>query len=309
MSVGEDERTFAVRITLEKAGKEEVGSVITFDDITELVTAQRTSAWADVAQRIAHEIKNPLTPIQLSAERLRRKYSKTIEKDRETFEKLTETIERQASHIKGMVDEFAAFARIPKPEISSADIKETVLDSVILFKEANPNIEYVLEAPEEKIMTAIDRRLITQAVTNLVKNATEAVESAAGSGQQPDTWKGRVTTRIRPQEHRIHIEVIDNGQGLPKQQRSRLLEPYVTTKGHKGTGLGLAMVLKITEQHDGTLTFEDAPPSESGATSGALFRITLPLDNKANPSGNQNPSTSGNTNQSVATADSTTGST
>ncbi|MCH9807353.1 MAG: PAS domain-containing sensor histidine kinase [Alphaproteobacteria bacterium] len=277
MTIGEDERTFAVRVTLEKAGKDDVGSVITFDDITELVTAQRTSAWADVARRIAHEIKNPLTPIQLSAERLRRKYGKTIEKDRETFEKLTETIERQAAHIKGMVDEFAAFARIPKPEISSADLKETVLDSVILFKEAHPQLEYRLEAPDQKITAAIDRRLITQAVTNLVKNATEAVESAAQAGRQPDTWSGHVITRVRPEAHRVHIEVIDNGQGLPKQQRSRLLEPYVTTKGHKGTGLGLAMVLKITEQHGGSLTFEDAPPDGSGAQPGALFRITLPL--------------------------------
>lgn len=309
MTVGEDERTFAVRVTFEKAGEEDVGSVITFDDITELVTAQRTSAWADVAQRIAHEIKNPLTPIQLSAERLRRKYGKTIEKDRETFEKLTETIERQAAHIKGMVDEFAAFARIPKPVIGIADLKETVLDSVILFKEAHPQLEYPLEAPETRISTAIDRRLITQAVTNLVKNATEAVESAAQSGKQPETWKGRVLTRIRPDDHKVHIEVIDNGLGLPKQQRSRLLEPYVTTKGHKGTGLGLAMVLKITEQHGGTLTFEDAPTDDSGAPPGALFRITLPLEEAAALQPDGTPDTSNPMTQDDDATNSQTGST
>ncbi len=278
MQIDDDERTFAVRVTFEKAGEHDVGSVITFDDITELVTAQRTSAWADVARRIAHEIKNPLTPIQLSAERLRRKYAKTIENDRETFEKLTATIERQASHIKSMVDEFAAFARIPKPEMAVADLRDAVLDSVVLFREAHPKLDYKLELPKDKVFTSIDRRLITQAVTNLVKNATESVESAAEVGDRDEDWKGRIITRIRPDDHRVFIEVIDNGQGLPKQQRSRLLEPYVTTKGHKGTGLGLAMVLKITEQHGGSLTLEDAPADEPGRpTTGALVRITLPL--------------------------------
>lgn len=280
MQIDEDERTFAVRVTFEKAGEHEVGSVITFDDITELVTAQRTSAWADVARRIAHEIKNPLTPIQLSAERIRRKYAKTIEKDRETFEKLTATIERQAAHIKGMVDEFAAFARIPKPEMALADLRDAVQDSVVLFREAHPNIEYKLELPKEKVHTSIDRRLITQAVTNLVKNATESVESTAEVGDGPEVTKGHIITRVRPDNHRVYIEVIDNGSGLPKQQRSRLLEPYVTTKGHKGTGLGLAMVLKITEQHGGSLTLEDAPNDDDDTkpTTGALVRITLPLD-------------------------------
>lgn len=277
LAVDGDERTFAVRVTFEKAGEDDVGSVITFDDITELVTAQRSSAWADVARRIAHEIKNPLTPIQLSAERIRRKYAKTIDKDRETFEKLTATIERQAAHIKAMVDEFAAFARIPKPEMEVGDLRDAVQDSVFLFREAHPNIDYVLDTPHEKVLTSIDRRLISQAITNLVKNATESVESVAEAGDRPEGWKGRIVTRIRPEEHRVFVEVIDNGQGLPKQQRSRLLEPYVTTKGHKGTGLGLAMVLKITEQHGGTLALEDAPDDGSGDHRGALVRITLPL--------------------------------
>ena len=275
--VGSEERTFAVRVTFERAGGHDVGSVITFDDITELVTAQRTSAWADVARRIAHEIKNPLTPIQLSAERLRRKYAKTIEKDRETFEKLTETIERQASHIKGMVDEFASFARIPKPEMADADLRDAVLDSVVLFREAHPKLDYKLELPDEKVFASIDRRLITQAVTNLIKNATESVESVALSGERPADWQGRIVTRVHTSGHLVYVDVIDNGQGLPKQQRARLLEPYVTTKGHKGTGLGLAMVLKITEQHGGTLTLDDAPDDGSGQTVGALVRITLPL--------------------------------
>ncbi len=272
---GED-RTFAVRVTRERAGPGDVGSVVTFDDITELVSAQRTSAWADVARRIAHEIKNPLTPIILSAERLRRKYGKVITgPDREIFDKLTSTIERQAGDIKTMVDEFASFARVPKPIIETQELRESVLEPIVLFREGHPGVSYNLVMPEGAVIASFDRRLITQAVTNLVKNATEAVEAV---GEGPDkAWKPRVEVIVRPTEDEIAIEVIDNGVGLPKQNRSRLLEPYVTTKGNKGTGLGLAIVQKITEQHGGSLTLEDAPakPGAAGAQTGALVRITL----------------------------------
>ncbi|MGQ0673616.1 MAG: ATP-binding protein [Hyphomicrobium sp.] len=277
VTVGGEERSFAVRITREQAGPGDVGSVVTFDDVTELVSAQRTSAWADVARRIAHEIKNPLTPIILSAERLRRKYGKVITgPDRETFDKLTATIERQAGDIKTMVDEFASFARVPKPVIEAGDLREAVMEPVVLFREGHPQVTYSLIMPEGAVAAAFDRRLITQAVTNLVKNATEAVE-ARGEGPSKG-WRPKVVVALRPAEHEIAIEVIDNGVGLPKQNRARLLEPYVTTKGHKGTGLGLAIVQKITEQHGGTLTLEDAPAlpdGGNGGTSGALVRITL----------------------------------
>lgn len=274
---GGDERTFAVRVTREKAGLGDEGSVITFDDITELVSAQRTSAWADVARRIAHEIKNPLTPIILSAERLRRKYGKVITgNDRETFDKLTATIERQAGDIKTMVDEFAAFARVPKPVIETQDLREAVQEPVVLFREGHPGVSYNLNMPGTPVIAAFDRRLITQAVTNLVKNATEAVESRADT--QPKDFKPRVEVVLQATAAELIIDVIDNGVGLPKQNRSRLLEPYVTTKGTKGTGLGLAIVQKITEQHGGTLTLEDAPAREgtNGADSGARVRLTLP---------------------------------
>jgi two-component system nitrogen regulation sensor histidine kinase NtrY len=270
--VGSDERTFSARVTDEQAKGDTVGSVVTFDDISELVAAQRTSAWGDVARRIAHEIKNPLTPIILSAERIRRKYGKLITEDRETFDKLTATIERQAGDIKTMVDEFAAFARVPKPVMEEGDLRDAVQESVILFREGHPNLAYDLVMPDEHVITNFDRRLITQAVTNLVKNATEAVESAVQGGQ---TQKGRVETILRVSPERIDIEVIDNGIGLPKQNRSRLLEPYVTTKGSKGTGLGLAIVQKITEQHGGALSLDDAPLA-ADRTSGALVRITIP---------------------------------
>lgn len=276
LSVGNEERTFAVRVTREQAGPGDVGSVITFDDITELVSAQRTSAWADVARRIAHEIKNPLTPIILSAERLRRKYGKVITgADRETFDKLTATIERQAGDIKTMVDEFAAFARVPKPVIEVSELREAVQEPVVLFREGHPAVAFKLDIPAGSTQASFDRRLITQAVTNLVKNATEAVEQraeTAGKGFKP-----KVDVILRSGEDEWIIEVIDNGVGLPKQNRARLLEPYVTTKGSKGTGLGLAIVQKITEQHGGTLSLEDAPAGSGGepADSGALARITL----------------------------------
>jgi two-component system nitrogen regulation sensor histidine kinase NtrY len=275
--VGGEERTFAVMVTRERASGGDVGSVVTFDDVTDLVVAQRTAAWADVARRIAHEIKNPLTPIQLSAERLRRKYAKSITTDRETFDRLTTTIERQVTDLKTMVDEFAEFARMPKPEMAPHDLRHAVQEPVVLFREGHPDIEYVLRLPDKPLLMSIDRRLMTRAVTNLVKNASEAVESVREAALQEDKgWKGRVETIVTPLADRVMIEVIDNGVGLPKQNRARLLEPYVTTKGHKGTGLGLAMVQKITEQHGGTLALEDAPPAP-GRAHGALVRITLPL--------------------------------
>ena len=276
LTVGGDERTFAVRITREKAGGGDVGTVVTFDDITELVSAQRTSAWADVARRIAHEIKNPLTPIQLSAERLKRKYGPSILNDRETFDKLTDTIVRQVGDLKAMVDEFASFARMPKPEMAEVDLRQAVQEPVLLFREGHPNLAYPMTMPTGAVMTSADRRLISQAVTNLVKNATEAVEQSPEALAKEPGFKGMVETRVSVDQGRVTIEVIDNGPGFPKQNRMRLLEPYVTTKGHKGTGLGLAMVNKITEQHGGTLLLDDAPPAP-GRTHGARVRMVLPL--------------------------------
>lgn len=273
LPVGSEDRTFSVRITRERAGERDVGSVVTFDDVTELVAAQRTSAWADVARRIAHEIKNPLTPIILSAERIRRKYGKSITDDRETFDKLTATIERQAGDIKTMVDEFASFARIAKAVMETTDLREAVQEPVILFREGHTDVAYEAMLPDEPVMASFDRRLMTQAVTNLVKNATEAVEAAAEGADKG--WRGRVEVVLRAAEDRFEIEVIDNGIGLPKQNRSRLFEPYVTTKGSKGTGLGLAIVQKIVEQHGGSLELGDAPIAP-GRTRGALVRITLP---------------------------------
>jgi two-component system nitrogen regulation sensor histidine kinase NtrY len=279
------ERNFAVRVTREASQDKDYGFVVTFDDITELVVAQRTSAWADVARRIAHEIKNPLTPIQLSAERIRRRYGDQIEGDREVFDRCTETIVRHVGDIRRMVDEFSAFARMPKPVIESHDVNDVVREALVLFQMSNSEISYKLDVADKPVVANCDRRLLTQAMTNLIKNASEAVEAAAQAQREAGhDYDGQVTARVTAQDQSVLIEVVDNGCGLPKEDRHRLIEPYVTTR-QKGTGLGLAIVQKIIEQHQGTLDLSDAEPgadTEAGETRGARVSITLPLSEGGN---------------------------
>jgi len=263
---------FTVRVTTERGGRKIHGYVVTFDEITELVTAQRNSAWADIARRIAHEIKNPLTPIQLSAERLRRKYGQIIDKDREIFEQCTDTIIRQVGDIGRMVDEFSSFARMPKAVLEFHDVGETVREAVFLQQVSQGDIELQVNRPETPISANIDRRLIAQAVTNLVKNAMEAIGARRNADPEP---KGRITVDIYGQGQRVIVDVIDNGIGLPKENRPRLVEPYMTTR-EKGTGLGLAIVKKIMEEHGGRLILMDAPGLKPGQ-SGALVRLELPI--------------------------------
>jgi two-component system nitrogen regulation sensor histidine kinase NtrY len=274
--IGGEERNFSVRVTHEEQGDEDYGSVLTFDDVTELVSAQRTSAWADVARRIAHEIKNPLTPIQLSAERIKRKYGRMITEDFETFERCTDTIIRQVGDVTRMVDEFSAFARTPKPQMEDHDIRDVVRSAVLDRHISSADVTFETKVPKEPVIVTCDRRLVGQAVSNLVKNAQEALQAWADNPAREPDWRGRIETVVRPAGDRVDIEVIDNGPGLPKHNRNRLLEPYVTTKGNKGTGLGLAIVLKSVEQHGGTLSLEDAPPAP-GRAHGALIRISLPV--------------------------------
>lgn len=271
------ERNFAVRVTSEGASQEAQGFVVTFDDMTELVSAQRSTAWADVARRIAHEIKNPLTPIQLSAERIRRKYGDSITKDREVFYQCTDTIIRQVSDIGRMVDEFSAFARMPKPVMEHHDVREIVREAVFLFHVSRPEIAFELDLPDKPVVALSDRRLLTQAIANLVKNASEAIDSAV-EVDPARAGKGRVVAKVRTKGDRVQITVIDNGCGLPKENRERLVEPYMTTRA-KGTGLGLAIVQRITEQHGGTLTLADAP-KRNGKIEGASVRIDLPVGEK-----------------------------
>lgn len=257
------ERNLSVRVTGEQSGEAGQGYVITLDDITELVAAQRTSAWADIARRIAHEIKNPLTPIQLSAERLRRKYGKVIVEDRAIFEQCTDTIIRQVDDIRRMVDEFSKFARMPKPVIVAEDVADTVRQAVFLMRVGNAEIDIDAEIAESPMPAQFDRRLISQALTNLIKNATEAIAAVP-----PDELgRGSIHVFAAREGDDIVIDVVDNGIGLPKENRSRLVEPYVTTR-EKGTGLGLAIVGRIVEEHGGSIELLDAAdriPGQRGA--------------------------------------------
>ena len=257
------ERNLSVRVTSEQSGAAEGGYVVTLDDITELVTAQRTSAWADVARRIAHEIKNPLTPIQLSAERLRRKYASVIKEDGGIFQQCTDTIVRQVDDIKRMVDEFSRFARMPKPVMTAEDVADTVRQVVFLQRVGNADIGIDLEIAEDPLRAHFDRRLISQALTNIIKNASEAIAAVPPQ----ELGRGRIRVWAGREGNDIVIDVIDNGIGLPKENRSRLLEPYVTTRD-KGTGLGLAIVGRILEEHGGRIELRDAAdkiPGQRGA--------------------------------------------
>src|SRR2546421_4357317 len=217
-------RNLSGRVTTEQSADEDHGHVATLDDITDLVTAQRTSAWADIARRIAHEIKNPLTPIQLSAERLKRKYGKVITEDKAVFEQCTDTIVRQVDDIKRMVDEFSRFAQMPKPVMTSEDVADTVRQVVFLQRVGNPDVDIEVETEHEHMAAKVDRPLVSPALTNIVKNGTEAI--AAVPPEQ--LGRGRIHLSVKRADGDIVIDVIDNGTGLPKEKRNRLLEPYVT---------------------------------------------------------------------------------
>jgi two-component system, NtrC family, nitrogen regulation sensor histidine kinase NtrY len=252
-------RTLMVRVVAEKLQGEVLGYVVTFDDITALVMAERKAAWADVARRIAHEIKNPLTPIQLASERLKRKYSREIKSDPDTFVACTETIIRQVEDIGRMVDEFSSFARMPRPELKLENLNELVRQAVFLERNRFPSIRVDLDIPEQPLELLCDSRQVSQALINILKNAAEAVESRNGSNAVLSPgWIG-VTVREEHTDNAqrlVYVEVEDNGRGLPQENRDRLTEPYVTTRA-KGTGLGLAIVKKVMEDHNGDLSIED----------------------------------------------------
>jgi two-component system nitrogen regulation sensor histidine kinase NtrY len=269
------ERILSVRVSAEQTSHSRDSYIITLDDITELVSAQRTSAWADVARRIAHEIKNPLTPIQLSAERIRRKFGKVITEDKAVFEQCTDTIVRQVDDIRRMVDEFSRFARMPKPVIEGEDVADTVRQAVFLMRVGHPDIDIEAEIKEEPMRAQFDRGLISQALTNIIKNATEAIEAVPAE----ELGKGRIEVIAARENDDIVIDVIDNGIGLPKVSRARLLEPYVTTR-EKGTGLGLAIVGRVLEDHGGRIELNDAADIRPGAR-GAWMRLRFAVSGHA----------------------------
>ncbi|MFY0691421.1 MAG: PAS domain-containing sensor histidine kinase [Paracoccaceae bacterium] len=246
------------------------GFVIAFDDVTELVSAQKMAAWGDVARRIAHEIKNPLTPIQLSAERLKRKMAPLAGDELEALEQYTDVIVRQTNDLRRIVDEFSKFARMPEPERRPADLGKLVRDAVTLQQAGQPEVEIMLEGADAPLAAEIDQTMINQALTNLIKNAGEAIESYT---KRSDGFVPQVRVRVEADDKMITIRIADNGIGLPAD-RARLFEPYVTTR-EKGTGLGLPIVKKIIEEHGGTLTLQDAEPFDDTDHRGAEAVVKL----------------------------------
>jgi two-component system nitrogen regulation sensor histidine kinase NtrY len=247
------------------------GYVVAFDDVTDLVSAQRMAAWGDVARRIAHEIKNPLTPIQLSAERIKRKFSGEV-KESDKLEQMTDVIVRQTNDLRRIVDEFSKFARMPEPQLAQSDLTRLIRDAVTLQEAGQPGVAISVDLPDDPVLADMDDTMIGQALNNLIKNAGEAIETLQDTGAEVAP-QIRVELTQTPLQARITIS--DNGIGLP-EDRARLFEPYVTTRD-KGTGLGLPIVRKIIEEHGGTLSLTDAVPFDDSGRHGACAVILLPL--------------------------------
>ena len=275
---GTRERTVNVRVTNDLSPQGEYTHVVTLDDITDLISAQRTSAWADVARRIAHEIKNPLTPIQLSAERLKRRYGRVITEGRDVFDQCIDTIVRQVDDIKRMVDEFSAFARMPKPMLEEDDVRKCVEQVLFLMREGHPDVAFEEHLPPAPVIARFDRRLLTQALTNITKNAVEGLAAVPEEEREPGRIE--VSLVVEPDGMAV-IDVVDNGKGFPAENRQRLLEPYMTTRAD-GTGLGLAIVAKIFEDHGGGIDLLDAA-SDGRHHRGARVRLFFPITKTIDP--------------------------
>ncbi len=250
------------------------GYVVAFDDVTDLVSAQRMAAWGDVARRIAHEIKNPLTPIQLSAERIKRKFSRKLdEEDSSSLDSMTNVIVRQTNDLRRIVDEFSKFARMPEPERREENLVDLVHEAVLLQQAGQPDVHIDADLPQQPIMADVDATMLNQALTNLIKNAGEAIVTLKEKGA-PDNLQPQIKVAVTNDDAGTVITIADNGIGLP-EDRARLFEPYVTTRD-EGTGLGLPIVKKIIEEHGGALTLEDAPVFDGQDHFGAMAVIRLP---------------------------------
>jgi two-component system nitrogen regulation sensor histidine kinase NtrY len=252
--------------------------VVAFDDVTDLVSAQRMAAWGDVARRIAHEIKNPLTPIQLSAERIKRKFVSQVGVDADKLEQMTDVIIRQTTDLRRIVDEFSKFARMPEPELKINDLTQLVHDSLSLQMIGQPDVHFSASIPDEALLVDMDGTMIGQALTNLLKNAGEATQTYIDK-HGSDGYQPQIQLRMTHDAKNAYISISDNGVGLP-EDRARLFEPYVTTRD-KGTGLGLPIVKKILEEHGGSLTLADAEMFAGQDHCGACAIIQLPAVNEA----------------------------
>ncbi len=272
---GGKQETLLVRMAVRRTDEAALeGYVVAFDDVTDLVSAQRMAAWGDVARRIAHEIKNPLTPIQLSAERIKRKFRAKLGDDADALDQMTDVIVRQTNDLRRIVDEFSKFARMPEPDRISNDLTTLVRDAVTLQEAGQPEVRLTADLPQGAVMADVDATMISQALTNLIKNAGEAIESLTEKGA-PVGFRPEIRIALLVQGPAATITISDNGIGLP-HDRARLFEPYVTTRA-KGTGLGLPIVKKIIEEHGGTLWLEDAAIFDGNAHAGAMAVITLPV--------------------------------
>ncbi len=250
------------------------GYVVAFDDVTDLVSAQRMAAWGDVARRIAHEIKNPLTPIQLSAERIKRKFHNQVGEDADKLEQMTDVIVRQTNDLRRIVDEFSKFARMPQPELQQADLRGLLADALALQIAGQPEVHFTSDLPNAEVLVDMDGTMIGQALTNLLKNAGEATETYFEKHAETD-YRPEIRVAMMLRDGHVEISIADNGIGLP-EDRARLFEPYVTTRD-KGTGLGLPIVKKIIEEHGGTLALTDAEVFEGQSHAGACAVIQLPV--------------------------------
>jgi two-component system nitrogen regulation sensor histidine kinase NtrY len=264
---------FLVRMAPMNEDENLEGYVVAFDDITSLVSAQRSAAWGDVARRIAHEIKNPLTPIQLSAERIRKKFGPLLGDNSDGLKDMIDVITRQTDDIRRIVDEFSKFARMPELQRKDENLNALVTATVSLQQAGQPNVLISLSKPEFPIISSVDATLINQALTNILKNAGESIETRIQNSSTSND-DGIIIVSLQESPNSIVIQISDNGVGLP-QDRSRLFEPYVTTR-EKGTGLGLAIVKKIIEEHGGILKLDDTDPFEKSGIIGASVTIELP---------------------------------
>jgi two-component system nitrogen regulation sensor histidine kinase NtrY len=276
---GGELREFLGRVVPKAPDSPDEGHVLTFDDITALASAQRMAAWGDVARRIAHEIKNPLTPIQLAADRMRRRFSGHMGEHGPAFGHSLDVITRQIGDIRRMVDEFARFARMPEPVTQDENLVALLHDAVLLQQEGRDDIAYESDLPDQPVTVNCDRGLIGQCLTNLLQNAADAIDgrrenpSRAGGEAGAEAPPGRIRVTLKPGKRFYRVTITDNGAGLPKVGRDRLTDPYVTNR-RKGTGLGLAIVKKIVEQHGGELVLGDAPPASG--LDGAQVTLRLP---------------------------------